>query len=123
MPEYFKSPYGTGSLLDMSTSGLELSNKQLRSAINNRSYRGDAETQIADALKHGYLCGSRGYKKVIDRDRVKTPQHCSVCRSTEHRKRNCPLKGDPDITFNDECFVDEDNNVIHDDNNIDFDLP
>ena len=30
IPEYWDHPFGTGNLLDLSSSGLELSNKQLR---------------------------------------------------------------------------------------------
>lgn len=98
----------------MSTSGLELSNKQLRAGIRNRSYRGNIDSQITDALNHGYLSGSRAYKLVVGRDVERILYRCGICKATTHRRRNCPTQIDPEIIQHMENHVsdDEDEDMV-----------
>jgi len=63
MDDYFRNPNGTGSTFDTSSSGLELSNKQVRFAIRSRSFRGNFQQVLADCLKYSYLTSTFKYQQ------------------------------------------------------------
>ena len=86
--EYLNDPDGTHSIHDMSSSGIELSNKQMRASFNRRTWKGNVEVQLDQAHKHSYLSSAFEYRSTIEER--KREYTCSNCLEIGHKKDKCP---------------------------------
>lgn len=66
LPQHFHHPKNIGSISALSSSGLELGNKQLRYGISHRSFRGDLKQLLRDTMRYSFLQGTMRFKKITN---------------------------------------------------------
>ena len=66
LPEHFEDPRSTNSVLDMSSSLVEASNKTQRYSIKLRTFRGNVSQMMADSLQYTYLKATKKFKTSDD---------------------------------------------------------
>lgn len=90
VPEYFDNPNGTGSLIDMSSSGLELGNKAVRHGIFRKAFKGNVQRQMDDVLKDAFHRGTFPFRNFDKTHRLE--KHCSNCGRSGHYIKSCDIQ-------------------------------
>ena len=88
LPKIYQNQNGTGSVLDLSSSGLESSNKTERHLLHHRTLKTSLKRCLSDLIRASYLRGTYRYK-LVERKERSTKLFCNLCGSSAHKEQEC----------------------------------